>query len=607
MRKPSALVLVTALAFLVVASGASAAPQISISPKWTASQLQALPGANWITTGGNIANQRYSSLNQVNTGNVSQLKEAWHTNLDGSGVAGKYSAEGTPLVHNGIMYIVTGNDDIFALDATNGAHLWTYHSGIHQGIDTICCGWDARGVALGEGMVFVAQLDGLLVAVDQLTGGVVWSRPNVNWREGYSQTASAQYYNGLIYTGMTGGEFGARGSMTAYDASTGKQVWRFYTCPTPGDFGGQTWPLDEWMTCGATIWNNPTIDPELGLMYFTTSNADPWAGRGPGTNLFSSSFVALDAMTGQYRWHYQVVHHDIWDYDCPSPTMLFDVTLSNGSKRKAIAESCKTGWTYILDRVTGMPIPEIDPIPEKKVKQVRANNTWATQPTPTGDSWAAQCPRARDWKGKKGPDGKKFTVGCIWTPINFNNFTVISPSAGGGNNWPPMSYDPTLNYGYVCSGDSANALKTDKNPFGKYKAGKTFLGVTFGAFLNWGGTFTAMNLGTNKKVWQKRYPEVCYSGSMTTAGGLVFMGRGGAPTFERGLGAKATTGGTGLIVAYNSATGDELFTAKTDAGANAPPMTYSVNGKQYVAIYAGGNTFNAPKSHGDSVYAYALP
>ena len=272
-------------------------------------------------------------------------------------MAGKYSAEGTPLVHNGIMYIVTGNDDIFALDATNGAHLWTYHSGIHQGIDTICCGWDARGVALGEGMVFVAQLDGMLVAVDQLTGGVVWSRPNVNWREGYSQTASAQYYNGLIYTGMTGGEFGARGSMTAYDAGTGKQVWRFYTCPTPGDFGGQTWPLDEWMTCGATIWNNPTIDPELGLMYFTTSNADPWAGRGPGTNLFSSSFVALDAMTGQYRWHYQVVHHDIWDYDCPSPTMLFDVTLSNGSKRKAIAESCKTGWTYILDRVTGTADP----------------------------------------------------------------------------------------------------------------------------------------------------------------------------------------------------------------------------------------------------------
>jgi glucose dehydrogenase len=360
------------------------------------------------------------------------------------------------------------------------------------------------------------------------------------------------------------------------------------------------------MTCGATIWNNPTIDPELGLMYFTTSNADPWAGRGPGTNLFSSSFVALDAATGQYRWHWQVVHHDIWDYDCPSPTMLFDVTLANGAKRKAIAESCKTGWTYILDRTTGQPIPEIDPIPEKKVKQVKANHTWPTQPTPRGDAWAAQCPRAKDWK-QKGPDGKKFKVGCIWTPINFKDFTVVSPSAGGGDNWPPMSYNPTLQYAYVCSGDSANALKTVKNPFGKYRAGKTFIGVTFGGFLNWGGTFTAMNMTNNKKVWQKRYPEVCYSGSTATAGGLVLMGRGGTPTFEKGLAKKATRGGTGLFVAYNAATGDELFTAKTDAGANAPPITYSVNSKQYIAIYAGGNTFNAPKSHGDSVYAYTLP
>jgi quinohemoprotein ethanol dehydrogenase len=599
----SVLVLATAVvAFLAVASGVSAATPITPAPAWSAAQLAALPGADWITTGGNVGDQRYSSLTQVTTGNVGQLTQAWHTNLDGSGIQGKYSAEGTPLVYKGVMYIVTGNDDVFALDATNGQHLWTYHSGIYQNIDTICCGWDARGVALGDGKVFVAQLDGQLVALDQMTGGVVWSRANVNWREGYSQTASATYYNGMVFTGMTGGEFGARGTMTAYDTKDGRQVWRFYNCPQPGDFGGATWPIGEWATCGATVWNNPTFDPELGLMYYTTSNADPWAGRGPGTNLFSSSFVALDIATGQYRWHYQVVHHDIWDYDCPSPTMLMDVTTSDGVRHKAISESCKTGWTYILDRTTGQPIPTIDPIPEKKVPQFKGNNTWATQPTPQGDAWSAQCPRPSDWKGKKGPDGKPFKVGCIWTPVNFTDFTVLSPSAGGGNNWPP-----TLQYAYVCSGDSANALKTVKNPFAGYQGGKTFIGVSFGAFLNWGGTFTAMNMTNNKKVWQKRYDEVCYSGSLSTAGGLVFMGRGGSPTFEKGLGKTATTGGTGLLVAYNGATGDELFTAKTDAGANAPPMTYSVNGKQYVAIFAGGNSFNAAKSHGDSVYAYALP
>jgi PQQ-dependent dehydrogenase (methanol/ethanol family) len=504
------------------------------------------------------------------------------------------------------MYITTGNDDIFALDATTGAHIWTYHSGIAQNIDTICCGWDARGVALGDGLVFIAQLDGRLVAIDQMTGGIVWQRYNVNWHEGYSQTASAAYFDGMVFTGMTGGEFGARGSMTAYDAKTGSQVWRFYNCPTPGDFGGSTWPIGEWQTCGATVWNNPTFDPALGLMYYTTSNADPWAGRGPGTNLFSSSFVALDYKTGQYRWHFQTVHHDIWDYDCPSPTMLFDVTSSDGVLHHAVAESCKTGWTYILDRATGQPIPAIDPIPEKKVPQLKAQNTWATQPTPQGDAWSAQCPRAADWKGKKGPDGKPFKVGCIWTPVNFTDFTVLSPSAGGGDNWPPMSYNPTLGYAFVCGGDSANALKSAKNPFAGYQGGKTFIGVSFGAFMNWGGTFTAMNMANNKKVWQKRFaPEPCYSGSLSTAGGLVFMGQGGA-SFEKGLGKNATTGGTGLIVAYNAATGDQLFSAKTDAGANAPPMTYSVNGKQYVAIYAGGSSFNAVKSHGDLVYAYAL-
>jgi quinohemoprotein ethanol dehydrogenase len=607
MGKRFALGLTIALAFLVVAAGASAKAQITVAPAWSSAELNALPHDDWITTSGNIGNQRYSTLNQINTTNVAQLKEAWHVHLDGSGIAGKYSAEGTPLVHKGVMYIVTGNDDIFALDAATGERIWTYKSGIFQKIDTICCGWDARGVALGEGKLFVAQLDGKLVAIDQMTGGVVWARANVNWREGHSQTASATYYNGMIFIGNTGGEFGARGHMTAYNAATGDRIWRFYTCPAPGEYGGQTWAPGEWATCGATIWNNPSIDPELGLMYFTTANADPWAGRGPGTNLFSASFVAVEVATGHYRWHYQVVHHDIWDYDCPSPTVLFDVMLPNGTQRKAIAESCKTGWTYILDRMTGDPIPAIDPIPEKKVGQVKANNTWPTQPNPTGDAWAAQCPRAKDWRGKKAPDGKPFKVGCIWTPIDFEQFTVISPSAGGGNNWPPMSYNPTLQYAYVCSGDSANALKTDKNPFSKYQGGKTFIGVSFGAFLNWGGTFTAMNMTNNKKVWQKRYAEVCYSGSVSTAGGLVFMGRGGTPTFEKGLGKNAIKGGTGLLVGYNAMTGEQLFTAKTDAGANAPPMTYAVNGKQYVAIYAGGNTFNAPKSHGDSVYAYALP
>jgi alcohol dehydrogenase (cytochrome c) len=604
MRSVAALA-VTVLAFLAVVASASGA-SITSAPAFNTAQLTTLPGADWISTGGNSMNERYSTLNQITTGNVGTLKQAWSTHLDGSGMAGKYSAEGTPLVYNGTMFIVTGNDDIFALDASTGAHLWTYHSNIYQNIDTICCGWDARGVALGDGKIFVAQLDGNLVAIDQLTGGVVWSRPNVNWQEGYSQTASAAYFDGRVYTGMTGGEFGARGSMTAYDATTGAQDWRFYTCPQPGDFGGATWGYGEWATCGASIWNNPTFDPVTGMMFFSTSNADPWAGRAPGTNLFSSSFVAVDYKTGDFRWYYQAVHHDLWDYDCPSPTMLFDVTTPDGVLHHALAEACKTGFLYILDRQTGKPIPTIDPIPEKKVPQLKANNTWATQPTPHG-VFAAQCPVAKDWKGKKGPDGKPYTVGCIWTPSNFTNFTVSAPSAGGGDNWPPMSYNPTLQYAYICSSDTAMALKSTKNPFAGYQGGKTFIGISFGAFVTTGGTFTAMNTTNNSIAWQKTYrPDTCYSGSLSTAGGLVFTGQGG-PSFEKGLGKNATTGGTGNLVAFNAQTGEQLVTLPTAAGANAPPMTYSVNGKQYVAIYAGGSSFNSTKSHGDLVYAYTLP
>ena len=595
---------VTVLAFFAVAVG-SAGAAITTAPAFTSDQLTTLPGADWITPGGNSMNERYSTLNQVTTGNVAGLKQVWSTHLDGSGMAGKYSAEGTPLVYKGVMYIVTGNDDVFALDATTGTHLWTYLSGIPQNIDTICCGWDARGVAMGDGKIYVAQLDGNLVALDQLTGGVVWSRPNVNWQEGYSQTASASYFDGKVYTGMTGGEFGARGSMTAYDASNGNQVWRFYTCPQPGDFGGATWGYGEWATCGASIWNNPTFDPGTGMLYFTTSNADPWAGRQAGTNLFSSSFVALDYRTGQLRWYFQVVHHDLWDYDCPSPTMLFDVTTPDAVVHHAVAESCKTGWTYILDRATGKPIPTIDPIPEKKVPQFKGNNTWPTQPTPQGDAFAAQCPVAKDWKGKKGPDGKPYTVGCIWQPSNFTNFTVSSPSAAGGDNWPPMSYNPQTQFAYVCSADTAMALKSVKNPFASYQGGKTFIGVSFGAFATTGGTFTAMNMTNNKIAWQKKSGDACYSGSLSTAGGLVFTGQGG-PSFEKGLGKNATTGGTGQVVAYNAQTGDQLATLPTAAGANAPVITYSVNGKQYVAVYAGGSSFDATKSHGDLVYAWAL-
>ena len=312
----------------------------AVAPAFTSAQLSADAADNWLTNGGNVTNQRYSSLNQINTTNVATLKEAWHVHLDGSGMAAKYSAEGTPVVYNGIMYVPTGNSDVFAINAATGARIWTYHSNVNQVINTACCGWDNRGVAIGDGKVYVAQLDGRLVALDQQTGQVLWKIIVLNWREGYTLTSAPLYYNGLVYVGSTGGEFMSRGSVSAYHAADGSPAFRFFTAPQPGDIGGQTWaagPLG-FSTGGATVWDTPAVDPAQNMIIFSTGNAAPWTGRGPGQNLFTSSIVATDATTGQVRWWYQVVHHDLWDYDCPNAPITFDVTI-NGVLRHAVGEA----------------------------------------------------------------------------------------------------------------------------------------------------------------------------------------------------------------------------------------------------------------------------
>jgi quinohemoprotein ethanol dehydrogenase len=572
----------------VSASAATkAVPATALAPAFTASDLYTFPNVNWPTNGGNIQNSRYSTLNQINTANVGQLKPAWTAHLDKSGTGKKYSAEGTPVVYNGVMYIPTGNNDVFALDATTGARLWTYKSGVNQKITTICCGWDSRGVAIGEGKVFSAQLDGRLVALDQTTGVPVWAVQNVRWQEGYTMTMAPLYYNGMVIVGMSGGEFGARGSVTAYSAKNGARLWRFFTVPAPGEIGGATWSGEEWTYGGATVWNTPSVDPNLNLIYFSTSNADPWAGRGPGDNLFTASIVAIHADTGQYAWHYQTVHHDLWDYDQPSPTVTFDV-MYKGQLRHAVAEPAKTGWVYILDRATGDPLIGIK---EKKVPQLKSQNTSATQPIPVGDAFVEQCSDPKIWP-KKAPNGKPFKQACIFEPFGKDQFVVAAPGAGGGNNWPPSSYNPNTHALYVCAQQSEFAYTVVPKALA-HVGGQNFVGVNF-AFPNrkvTPGTVTAMDMSTNKIIWQNKWSDSpCYSGTFTTAGGFVFVGKN-----------------DGSEIAYDAATGKELFRWKGDAGANAPGITYSVNGKQYVAFYLGGTSLGGASKHGDTVAALALP
>ena len=304
------------------------------------------------------------------------------TRLKGSGLGGKYSFEASPLVKDGIMYVITGNDDVFALNAKTGEILWEYWSGIDQKISTVCCGWVNRGLAMGEGLLFFGQLDANVVALDMKTGKVVWKTPIEKWENGYGITSAPLYYDGIVYSGITGGEFGVRGRLTALDAKTGKILWRWYTLPAPGEIGSDTWPAGTDHSCAAARRSGTRRRSirELGLVYFAVGNCGPDydGSMREGDNLFCASIVAVKAKTGEYAWHFQQVHHDIWDYDAASPVVLFD-TVINGQPRKGIAQAGRTGWVYILDRTNGKPLIGIE---ERPVPQEPRQKTAKTQPYP---------------------------------------------------------------------------------------------------------------------------------------------------------------------------------------------------------------------------------
>jgi PQQ-dependent dehydrogenase (methanol/ethanol family) len=563
--------------------------------------------ANWPVVGGNYLQQRYSALNQITAANVSSLREVWHVHLDGSAQGTAYSGEGNPLVWEGTMYMVTGNNDVFALDAATGQRLWTFKSSLPPAAvlgPYICCGWDARGLAIGAGRVYLAQLDGKLLALDQQTGGILWVASNSRYLDGYTMTMAPLYYKGLVIVGVSGAERGARGSVTAYDADTGKRVWRFYTVPTPGDIGSGSWANNsEWQTGGATVWNTPAVDPATDILSFSTANPDPWSGRGPGDNLFSAAMVGLNATSGDYAWHFQQVHHDLWDYDCPSPVVFFDTVIA-GKAVKGAAEPCKTGWLYEVDRNTGNPITRID---EKPVPQNGFNNTAPTQPTPAGDAYSEQCPNAADFPAVAS-DGKPIIVGCIWTPYDDTQFIGTAPGAGGGAVVSTSSFNPNTGLFYVIGANTRQTEKAIPNASSLYANGRSFTGrqsTAMAAGFVTTGDLAAYDVTTNKIVWKQRFnPDPAIStnssfagaqpGTLTTAGNLLLIGIPGGVAWG--------------MRAYNATTGQQLADFKTPAGVQAAPITFSVAGKQYVTIYAGGrNTVTGAATKGDSLITYALP
>ena len=586
LRAKSVLALACAVSLGALVQGrlASAPPQRSIepAPAFAGADLTALPTTGWLTNGGDLFNRRYSPLTEINADNVADLKAVWRTRLNGSGVGARYSGEAQPLVHEGVLYVVTGADDVFAVSVESGEILWTYSANLDPEIDVICCGWTSRGVGLGDGKVYVGQLDGKLVALDQQSGAVLWSVQAERWQDGFSITSAPLYVDGLVITGFAGAEYGIRGRVKAFDARRGSLAWTFYAVPGPGEVGHDTWPGDNdvWQHGGASVWQTPAVDPELGLLYFSTGNPGPdfnGAVRA-GDNLFSASIVAVEAKTGEYRWHFQQVHHDLWDYDAPNPVVLFDIEIG-GEVRKALAQASKTGWVYILDRVTGQPLLGIE---ERPVPQEPRQATARTQPFPVGDAFVPQSVAIP-------PEGfRPVNEGRIFTPF-WTEPVVARPGQGGGANWAPSSYDPRTGYFYVCASDRAGVFKggdvdNEIAPDGERYVGGAFGSVSFGIT----GIFAALDMHTNRLVWQQEWPERCYSGSVATAGGLVFVGRS-----------------DGRLTALDSTSGALLWAFQTGAGVNATASIFEQGGQQYVAVLSAGSLF-AGSHRGDSVWLFSL-
>jgi alcohol dehydrogenase (cytochrome c) len=386
------------------------------------------------------------------------------------------------------------------------------------------------------------------------------------------------YTSGMVLIGIAGAEYEIRGHITAYNAANGQQVWRFMTIPGPGEFGNDTWPQgsDVWKYGGGTVWQTPAFDPDLGLLYFTVGNPSPDldGSQRAGDNLFTDSVLALDMKTGQRRWHFQEVHHDIWDYDTVSPNILFDVDMGGGQIRKGIGEAGKTGWVYLLDRETGQPLVSID---EKDVPQNAFQNTAATQPIPQGDGFVPQhCSQQI----------ANYPMGPIYTPFQ-DTPILICPGANGGAEWSPSSYSQQTGYVYTCGIDQPQiwTAKPEGIEPGTLRLGSSFTTPPGGKTA---GTFTAIDVKTNTKAWQANWDQMCIGGSMTTAGGLVFAGEG-----------------NGNFDAYDARNGQRLWQFQTGAGANGTPVTYSLDGTQYVAIASGGN-FQLDFPRGDTLWVFSL-
>jgi PQQ-dependent dehydrogenase (methanol/ethanol family) len=514
-------------------------------------------GNNFLHTNGNYDQTRYYPNRQINTANVGNLRPAWVFQTEVVD-----SMETTPIVVNGVMYVTTAFNHVYALDARTGEQIW-HHKHNMGPITTYCCGPNNRGVAVAGDRLFMGTLDAKLVALDAKTGKQVWEAQIADPELGYSETMAPTVVDNKVLIGTNGGEYGIRGFVKAFDAATGNLLWTFHTTPEDSkgvwathdatgrdmhrDIAAEKAALqaqgDPYETLGGGVWQNPAVDLELNRIFFVVGNPSPDLDGSlrPGDNLYTDSLVSVDLETGEYVCHFQYIAHDVWDLDAVSPPILAMVRNADGEDIPGVLHGGKSGHVYVHDR--------------------------------------RDCSLARFSEAMVPQED-------MWTLPTAEGARML-PGANGGVEWSPMAIDPGQRLTYAINLHQPMTYHVESTP---YPAGKLWLGGAFKVIAEeeqWGNV-TAVEYDTGKVRWQVKTQQPMIGGILATAGGLVFTGEG-----------------NGYFKAYDSATGAELWRFQAGAGVNAPPSSYTVDGKQYIVVAAGGNA-QLNYKRGNNIIAFTL-
>ncbi len=493
--------------------------------------------AQWLMYGGDYNNWRFSPLKDIDRSNAGKMQAVW---MFQTGIPGQLEA--SPVVADGVMFLSAAYNNLWALDAATGKALWKYS---HQlpGDIMICCGPANRGVAIAGNAVFMGTLDAHLVALDRKTGAVLWNIEMAKHSDGYSATSAPLIIDNLVIMGIAGGEYGARGFIDAYDATTGKLVWRRYTVPVAGEKGVETWEGDSWKTGGGPAWGTGVYDPASKTLFWATGNPSPdWNGdTREGDNLYTNSALALDAATGEMKWHFQYTPHDVWDYDATTGLFLLDVE-KDGKKIKSLVQPNRNGFLYALDAATGKFLHGY-----KYVDQL---------------NWA----KGLDANGRPEVDQR-------YEPKAGGNPEYICPgNVGGQNGSYTAAYSPQTHLVYVPVVESCGKMEKQAAVFVN---GQPFWGGGPGMMQAEEGLayghFSAYDPSTGERKWTWKDPYPMAGGTLSTAGGVVFTGSQ-----------------TGHVMAFDDSNGKLLWKFQTGSAVRGQPITWKAGGRQFVAFGSGG-------------------